>query len=88
MYRQGMSVEKIAKERDMHKRTIYGHLAHYVAHGMIPVGNFVSGSKCEAIRAVIEETGTTKGLSIIKSACPDNVTYEDIIMVIASLEAE
>ena len=88
MYKQGMSVEKIAKERDMHKRTIYGHLAHYVAHGMIPVGNFVSGSKCEAIRAVIEETGTTKGLSIIKSACPDNVTYEDIIMVIASLEAE
>jgi uncharacterized protein YoxC len=85
MYRQGMSVEKIAKERDMHKRTIYGHLAHYVAHGMIPVGNFVSESKCEAIRAVIEETGTTKGLSIIKSACPDNVTYEDIIMVIASL---
>ena len=88
LYKQGMSVKEIAKERDLNKRTIYGHLAHYVAHGMIPVEDFVSWSRCEAIRAVIEETGTTKGLSIIKSACPDNVTYEDIIMVIASLEAE
>lgn len=87
MYRQGMSVEKIAKERDMHKRTIYGHLAHYVAHGMIPVGNFVSESKCEAIRAVIEETGTTNGLAAIKKTCPEDISYEEIILVLASLEA-
>ena len=88
MYKQGMSVEKIAKERDLHKRTIYGHLAHYVAHGMIPVGNFVSESKCEAIRSIIDEAGTLKGLSVIKNSCPDGITYEDIIMVIASMEAE
>ena len=87
MYRQGMSVEKIAKERDMHKRTIYGHLAHYVAHGMIPVGNFVSESKCEAIRAVIEEIGTTNGLAAIKKTCPEDISYEEIILVLASLEA-
>ena len=88
MYRQGLSVAKIAKERDMQKRTIIGHLAHYVANGMIPVGNFVSAEKCDLIRSVIDDTGTLKGLAVIKNACPDGVSYEDIIMVIASMEAD
>lgn len=86
MYQQGMSVAKIAKERDMQKRTIYGHLAHFVAKGMLPVSDFVSSEKCDAIREVISETGTLKGLAVIKNACPEDISYEDIIMVIASME--
>ena len=88
MYKQGMSVAKIAKERDMQKRTIYGHLAHFVAKGMLPVEEFVSSNKIEVISGVIADLGSLKGLAAIKSACPDNITYEDIIMVIASKEAE
>ena len=86
MYQQGMSVAKIAKERDMQKRTIYGHLAHFVAKGMLPVSDFVSSEKCDAVREVISETGTLKGLAVIKNACPEDISYEDIIMVIASME--
>lgn len=86
MYKQGMSVKEIAKERDMQKRTIYGHLAHFVAKGMLPVCDFVSDEKCGTIRKVIEETGTLKGLAVIKNACPEDISYEDIIMVIASME--
>ena len=88
LYKQGMSVKEISKERDLHKRTIYGHLAHFVAKGMLPVEDFVPEVKCETIREVIGQTGTTKGLTAIKSACPEDISYEDIIMVIASMEAE
>ena len=88
LYKQGLSIDKIAKERDLHKRTIHSHLAHYVAKGMLPVEDFVPASKCDTIRAVISETGTLKGLAAIKQACPDSVTYEDIIMVIASMEQD
>ena len=88
LYKQGLSLKEIAKQRDLHQRTIYNHLAHFVAKGMLPVEDFVTESKCMAIRAVIEETGTMKGLAAIKSACPENISYEDIIMVIASLEGE
>lgn len=87
MYRQGLSIKEISRERDLHKRTIHGHLAHFVAKGMLPVSDFVSSEKCDVITSVIEETGTLKGLAAIKQACPDDVTYEDIIMVIASLES-
>lgn len=88
MYRQGLSIKEISRERDLHKRTIHGHLAHFVAKGMLPVSDFVSSEKCDVITSVIEETGTLKGLAAIKQACPDDVTYEDIIMVIASLESD
>ena len=88
LYKQGKSVKEICKERDLHKRTVHGHLAHFVAKGMLPVEDFVPAGKCDAIRAVISDLGTLKGLAAIKSACPDDISYEDIIMVIASMEAE
>ena len=86
LYKQGMTIKQIAKERDLHTRTIHSHLAHYVANGMLPVEDFVSAKNCDIIRSVISETGTLKGLSAIKQSCPDDITYEDIIMVIASME--
>jgi uncharacterized protein YpbB len=88
LYKQGMSIKQIAAQRDYNERTIYGHLAYYVAEGQLPVTDFVSSSKCDTIREVISQTGTLKGLAAIKEACPDNITYEDIRMVIASMEAE
>ena len=86
MYKQGKSLKQIAKERDLHTRTIHSHLAHYVAKGMLPVGEFVSAENIEVISAAISEVGTLNGLAAIKKACPDEISYEDIIMVIASQE--
>lgn len=86
LYKQGMSVKEIAKERDLNQRTIITHLAHYVAKGMISVDEFVSPEKIEAIREAIDAQGSIKKLSAIKEACPEDVTYQDIILVIASIE--
>ena len=88
LYKQGLSIDKIAKERDLHKRTIHSHLAHFVAKGMLPVEDFVPEAKCDTIRTVISETGTLKGLAHIKQSCPDDISYEDIIMVIAAMEQD
>ena len=87
LYKQGMSVKQIAKERDLNQQTIVRHLAHYVAKGMIPVDEFVSDSKADAIREAIDTLGTTKGLAAIKEACPSDITYQDIVLYIASAES-
>ncbi len=87
LYKQGMTVKEIAKERDLNQQTIVRHLAHYVAKGMIPVDEFVSDSKAEAIREAIDNVGTTKGLAAIKEACPPEITYQDIVLYIASAES-
>lgn len=88
LYKQGLSVKEIAKQRDLHQRTINNHIAHYVAKGMIPVEEFVPQSKIGTITQVVSETGTLNGLAVIKKACPEDISYEEIILVLASLEAE
>lgn len=87
LYKQGLSVKEIAKERDLHQRTINNHIAHYVAKGMIPVEEFVPQSKIETITQVVSETATLNGLAAIKKTCPEDISYEEIILVLASLEA-
>lgn len=86
LYKQGMSIKEIAKARDLNQRTIVTHIAHYVAKGMLSADDFVEAAKIEAIRDAIETQMGLKKLSAIKEACPPEVTYQDIILVIASLE--
>jgi uncharacterized protein YpbB len=86
LYKQGMNVKEIAKKRDLNERTIITHLAHYVAKGMIPADELVSPSKIQVICEAIESQGGIKKLSTIKEACPEDVTYQDITIVIASIE--
>ena len=87
LYKQGMGVKEIAKERDLNQQTIVRHLAHYVAKGMISVDELVPASRVEAIQDVIASSGSVKSLSAIKDACPSDVTYQDIVLVIASTES-
>ncbi len=86
LYKQGMKIAEIAKERDYTRQTIVRHLAHYVAKGMIPVNEFVSSSHVDIITEAINSVGTTHGLAAVKEACPDKITYDEIHFVIASLE--
>ena len=86
LYKQGRSIKEISKERDLTQQTVVKHLAHYVAKGMIAVDELVLDSKADAVREAIESVGTAKGLAAIKEACPSDITYQDIVLVIASLE--
>lgn len=87
LYKQGMSIKDIAKERDLNQQTIVRHIAHYVAKGMISADEFVSDAKADSIRTAIKSVGTTKGLAAIKEACPSDITYQDIVLFIASVES-
>ncbi len=86
LYKQGMKIEQIAKERDYTRQTIVRHLAHYVANGMLSVDEFVSSKNIDIITEAINSVGTTHGLAAIKEACPDKITYDEIHFVIASME--
>lgn len=85
LYKQGHSIKEIAKERDLNQQTIVRHLAHYVAKGMLAVEEFVPEAKADAVREAVESLGSLKGLAAIKEACPEDVTYQDIVLVIAGM---
>ena len=88
LYKHGRSIKEIAKERDLNQQTIVRHLAHYVAKGMIDVNELVPESRAESIRDVVSSLGTTKGLAAIKEASPSDVSYQDIVLVIAGMESQ
>ena len=86
LHKQGMSMKQIAKERDITIQTVSRHLAHFVAKGMIEAEDIVSPARVDAIKEAIESLGAVKSLSAIKEACTSDVTYQDIVLVIASME--
>ena len=87
MFRSGMEPGQIAQERGLTVRTVYRHLAQYVAAGVLPLETFVDNDKRNAIEKAISTTGTANGRKAIRNLCPPDVTYADIQMVIAAMKA-
>ena len=82
LFQQGLSPSQIAKERSLTMGTIYNHLTRYVESGDIPIDMLVADEKRQAIEGVIHEIGLDKNISVIKEHCPDDITYEEIRLVL------
>jgi PIF1-like helicase/Helix-turn-helix domain len=85
MYKDGKSVEEIAKERGFVNSTILGHLSYFVAKGEIDVGDFLDEEKMKNILVVAEKLDT-KSSGEIKSKLGDEYSYVDIKFALAHLE--
>ncbi len=53
---------------------------------MLSVDEFVSSAHIDVITEAVRSIGTTHGLAAIKEACPDDIGYDEIHFVIASIE--
>jgi len=82
LFRQGKNVIEIAAERGYTPDTIFRHLSHFVLRKELPVEALVSAGQQEAIRSAIERIGKTGGLTPIKEACPPDVTYNQIRLML------
>ena len=83
LYKEGKTIKEIATERSFAITTIEGHLAHYVAKGLIDVSNFVNENK---VKQVIEASQKleTKNLGPIKKYLGNEFTYSDLRFAMAS----
>ena len=77
MFCQGMSIDEIAKTRDLVTGTIAGHLEQYVRSGKIKVEQVVKAENLAKIRKYLEEH-EYMGMFAIKAALGDDVSYADI----------
>ncbi|SJZ65903.1 DNA helicase RecQ [Sediminibacterium ginsengisoli] len=87
LFREGHSIEEIAKARGLSTVTVESHLVYYVLTGDISVSEFVSPAKQALIEEKLRELGTQR-LKMIKEQLPDNISYAEIKMMIAHLEAQ
>ena len=86
LFKEGKSVAEIAKERNFTIGTIEGHLAYYVGKGEIDVNKLVSLEKQLLIKAAAKEHGASNH-KVLKDNLPENISYSEIRMVLASEKA-
>ncbi len=85
LFQQGLSPSQIAKERSLTIDTIYNHLTRYVKSGTIPINKLIPEKKQQIIANVIRKIGLNQNTTVIKEHCPDDVSYEEIRMVLAMM---
>ena len=83
MFCRGMSIEEIAKARDLVTGTIATHLEYYVHEGKIKLEQVVPAEKIEKIRRY-QQKKENLGVVGIKAALGDEVSYADIKFVFAA----
>ncbi|WP_317472565.1 helix-turn-helix domain-containing protein [Bacteroides hominis] len=88
LFRQGKNIEEIAKERELVSGTIAGHLEHYVRLGAVKIEQLVTKEKIMKITRYVQANGSDKGLTAIKAALGDEVSYADIRLVLAAEKKE
>ncbi|MGI6223876.1 MAG: helix-turn-helix domain-containing protein [Prevotella sp.] len=82
MFKEGMSVEQIAKERNLTTTTIFEHLLRSVAEGKIHLEELMSKNRITQIRKVIDRLGIENGMKPIKESLGDGYSYGEIRAVI------
>ena len=80
-----MSIEEIAKERDLTIPTIEGHMARFVKEGKISIYKFISKEEYQAAKEFFEAGGTLKDAY---DALEGNVSYGLLKMVQAAMGNE
>ena len=83
MFRDGLSIQQIADERELSSNTIETHLVKFIPTGEIRLSEIVPEEKIETIRQAILELSSENGITPIKEYLGEDFTYGEIRAVIA-----
>jgi hypothetical protein len=87
MYKEGKTIEEIAKERGFVTSTIEGHLATFIVSGEIAINELVPDEKVKVIsETILKSTEVPILSSSIKAILGDDYSYGEIKAVLSHLE--
>lgn len=81
LFRKGLSVEQIAKQRHLTAGTIYDHFSKLIAFDLVKVTAIISPNRVQQIRETVKRVDTTS-LKPIKERLPEEISYNEIRCVI------
>ncbi|WOC40949.1 helix-turn-helix domain-containing protein [Polaribacter sp. HL-MS24] len=85
LFRSGLSIKEIAKERSLTTGTIESHLASYIPSGDVDVLELIPVKKYKELLKAIEETDF-KNLTELKEKVSKKFTFMELRMVLLSME--
>ena len=86
LFKAGLSIKEISKERSLTAGTIENHLANYISSGDIDVLELIPLKRYKNIRNQVEAAGEVKGLTALKEKVDGSITYIELKMVLMSME--
>ena len=87
MFRQGLSIDSIARARSLAESTIEVHLYHFLVKGEIDPSELVEPGKMEQIRAAAKAVNSTR-LSEVMAVLGSEFTYGDLRFALANVEID
>lgn len=78
MFRSGMDVAQIAKERGLVADTVLGHLASYVKGGQLGITSLLPQEHIDELRGYISNNPETRSVADIKAGVSPGIMYSEI----------
>ena len=85
LFKSGLSIFEIAKERGLVSTTIEGHLAYFIPTGEVKITDIIPEEKYAELKKIIKSK-TFENLTDLKNQIDDKFTYSEIRLVAKELE--
>ena len=86
LFKSGLSISEIAKERGFVSTTIEGHLAHFIPTGEVKITDIIPEEKYLALKKIMKST-PFENLTDLKNQIDDKFTYNEMRLVAKELES-
>lgn len=86
LFREGKSVDEIARMRDLNISTVESHLALFIPMGKVQLEELVPKAKIGPIRDALAKLGGDGAVGAIKAELGDEYSYGEIRAVVASMQ--
>ena len=83
LYKQGLKLNEIAKQRGFALSTIEGHLTPFIERGEISINELINSERQQVILKALENFNPETGLNPIKNILPADISYAEIKYVLA-----
>jgi len=85
LFKSGLSIKEIAKDRSLTAGTVESHLASYIPSGDVDILELIALNRYKKIVKAIEET-TFKNLTDLKEKVDNSFSFMELRMVLLSME--
>ncbi len=88
LFKEGKSVDEVAAAKGLARTTIMGHLQRLIRAGELSAHDYVPEEKYNAARDALMESGGEMSLSAVHEALGSSLTYDELRLVRAQMEAD
>ncbi len=85
LHKQGLSPIQIAAERGININTVMTHFSTLIKEGQLKIADIIPEERRQKIEKVVRAVGLDNGLSPVKNLCPPDVGWEELRLVINSM---